>query len=612
MNSSWVWAVCELDNQCHLARAGSWQPPANNTPDPNTLVDPYWNYGPDPNDRDVAVFPYHSYLERILREGSPRKIFILQRVLRWIYVGTILELPELQLSAAEMCDFLSILLLYRGIEDSQSKAQVNEQEVADIGGQLIRKSPDATTFEFMHHTVEGYLTVNISKDKQQFKLDDQVVDSDVIDELDIVSAQLAKGGRLAESEAMKLRLIPCRERLWGPSGNPVLAAFNNLATFYKDQGRIDEAEELYTRALRGYEKAEKPNQEAMFNTISNLGILYKVRGQFRAAEARPRWILCTALASSTRQKAVWVKLLPFWERYLQGREKLYGPNDARTLIAVFDLGGLYYNQDRIDKAIPLMERALEGYERTRGDEDKLTIQALDKLGTMYAINGRYEEAEAILKRGARGHEKLLGAEHDGTVRTKITLAKVYMQQDRLPEAVIVYREVLEGYQKTPGPDHASTGEVCSILADLYQDMGQLHDAEVMAAQALQIYEKSLGAGDILTVDTAAGLGLLYAKQGQLDMAELMWERAVRGFEEIKGPDHPSTLRQMHNLGRIYKMQFRLAEAKATLERAFEGAMRALGPEDSLTQRIGGDLASLYENLGQMDEVIQVSERLSLA
>ena len=92
----------------------------------------------------------------------------------------------------------------------------------------------------------------------------------------------------------------------------------------------------------------------------------------------------------------------------------------------------------------------------------------------------------------------------------------------------------------------------------------------------------------------------------------MWERAVRGFEEIKGPDHPSTLEQLHNLGRIYKMRFRLAEAEATLERAFEGTMRALGSDDSLTQRIGRDLALLYENLGQMDEVMQVYERLGMA
>ncbi|KAJ5370477.1 ankyrin-2 ankyrin [Penicillium cataractarum] len=93
------------------------------------------------------------------------------------------NLPELRLSIAEMCDFLSILLLYHNIEDSQMGPQVDEQEVADIGGQLIRKSPDEISFEFRHHTVEGYLTAIIPEDKQQFKIDDQIADSDVIDEL---------------------------------------------------------------------------------------------------------------------------------------------------------------------------------------------------------------------------------------------------------------------------------------------------------------------------------------------------------------------------------------------------------------------------------------------
>jgi hypothetical protein len=114
------------------------------------LVYSLWNYGPDPNDWHAACFPYDSYLARVLREGSPRKIFILQRVLRWIYVGTFLKLPELRLFVAEMCDFLSI---YHRIE---------------------------TTFEFMHYTVEGYLSMIASEDKQLFKLDDHVVDSELL------------------------------------------------------------------------------------------------------------------------------------------------------------------------------------------------------------------------------------------------------------------------------------------------------------------------------------------------------------------------------------------------------------------------------------------------
>jgi tetratricopeptide (TPR) repeat protein len=168
----------------------------------------------------------------------------------------------------------------------------------------------------------------------------------------------------------------------------------------------------------------------------------------------------------------------------------------------------------------------------------------------------------------------------------------------------MYRQVLQGYQEICGLDHASTGEVCSILAELYEDLGQLDHAEEMASQAPQIFDKSLGSGDISTVEAAATLGLLYAKRSKLDMAELMWERAVRGFEEIKGPDHPSTLGQLHNLGRIYKMRSCLA-----LSERLRGAMRALGPDDSLTQRIGQDLALLYEALGQMEEVMQVNERL---
>ncbi|KAJ5880896.1 uncharacterized protein N7473_011949 [Penicillium subrubescens] len=88
------------------------------------------------------------------------------------------------------------------------------------------------------------------------------------------------------------------------------------------------------------------------------------------------------------------------------RLQFYWPNNSRTLTPAYDLGVLYYNQDRIDEAIPLIDRALEGYERTRGDEDKVTIHALENLVTVYASKGQYPAAEAILKRVVQGYEKL--------------------------------------------------------------------------------------------------------------------------------------------------------------------------------------------------------------
>ncbi|KAK2765043.1 hypothetical protein FQN54_008742 [Arachnomyces sp. PD_36] len=622
-NGAWNWAICELDNQCELARRGSWQPPASTyTPDSsenNSL------YGPSPGREGwrAAVLPYGPYLDRILSRNDPRQTFILERILRWIWVG--MRTPELQLSIAETNDFLSILLSHYKVDNSQSDVPVGTEEIEQVGGQFIRRPPGHDIFEFRHDTVEPYLMFAVAEDKPQFKLEGRVVYSDVIDELDIVSRQLEEQGRLAEAEALMRRLLPCRGRLWGPTGNPILAAYNNLSNFCDRHGRLDEAEELLERALEGYRKAESPNKESMLNTINNLAISYKGKGRLREAEElyneayagrkelvgsdgeptlRSMHGLGLLYATEKRYK----EAAPLWEQYLQGLEKLLGPDHPDTMTAACDLGKLYKNDDRDEDAIPLLERALENYKRTRGVEVPATLDVMGDLATVYSISGRYGEAEPLFKHTISGWDKILGPENDSTVPVKDNLGVLYLRQKRRAEAVSVYKELLETYKKLRGPDHISVGETYSLLEDLYESLGELEEAEEMASQALIILDEKLGAEALETVQMAHTLGLLYAKQNKPELTAPLWERSAEGYEKIHGTDDTTTLGELHNLGRIYKMVSRLGDAEDMLETCFERCMATLGTDESLTQRVATDLVSLYEDQDQPSKLQSVYER----
>ncbi|KAK7217890.1 hypothetical protein V2G26_005893 [Clonostachys chloroleuca] len=620
-NGAWTWAICELDNQCHLALQGRWEQPPTLAP-LDSSAHPYHTYGPNPNDKSSTIFPYRHYLNEVWKNGGPRAKFILVKLLRWIHVGT--TIPSLQLSIPEMCDLLSILLLYHKIEDNPLGATVTEEEVIKIGGQLIRMAPDSSTLEFSHITVEGYLMFYLDDHMKELSLDGQI-DSEMIDELDVVTSQLERTGRLKDAEAMMLRLIPCREQLWGPTGNPILAAFNNLARFYEEHGRIEEAQDFYTRALIGYEAAKNPNKESMFNTVNNLGILYKRRGMFREAESlykralAGREELFGSLHDDTLSSIHSLGLLyatqghldeaaPLWEKYLHALQKNKGVEDPQTIVATYDLGTLYKNDDRIDEAIPLLERAFTSYERTKGQDDPATLDSLDTLATAHAMKGQYEEAENLWKKLLEARQRSPGSDFD-LIRTRENLGQLYSRQNRLEEALKIYLSVLQGYKLYYGSSHVATGEMCSTLAELYEDMGLLDLAEDMQLQAFHIFENCLGPEDIATVTMAEKVGFTRAKQGRIDEAAPFWETALRGFERVNGEDHRSVLGQMGNLGRVYKMQFRLDEAEAILKLGFERSMRALGPQDSLTQKIGQDLILLHENQEQSEEAGKISDLL---
>jgi tetratricopeptide (TPR) repeat protein len=106
------------------------------------------------------------------------------------------------------------------------------------------------------------------KTKQQFKIHSHFADSDAIDELNIVCAQLAKSGCHDESEVMFNKM-------------------NNLGILYKDQGQFRAAEEMYIRALAGKEELFGHNDEPTLDSVHCLGLLYATEG--RLGEAATLW-----------------------------------------------------------------------------------------------------------------------------------------------------------------------------------------------------------------------------------------------------------------------------------------------------------------------------------
>ncbi|CAJ2505652.1 Uu.00g130460.m01.CDS01 [Anthostomella pinea] len=308
----------------------------------------------------------------------------------------------------------------------------------------------------------------------------------------------------------------------------------------------------------------------------NLGLLYSDQGKLNEAEE-------------------------MYQRALQGKEKLLGPNHISTLDTVNNLGNLYSDQDRLKEAEEMYQRALKGYKKALGPNHTSTLDTVNNLGNLYSDQGELKEAEKMYHRALQEKEQALGPDHTLTLDTVHNLANLYSDQGKLKKAEEMYQRALEGKEKALGPDHTSTLDTVHNLANLYSDQDKLKEAEEMYQRALRGFKKALGPDHTSTLGTINNLGLLYSNQNKLKEAEEMYQRALRGYEKVLGPNHTSTLDTVNHLGLLYSDQDKLEEAEKMYQRALPGFKKALGPDHTSTLNIVHNLGNLYSDRGELKE-----------
>jgi len=438
---SWLWAVCELEAQCNLARIGRWTPQsASDAPadPPSQRV-----YGPDPEDVRPAIFPYGPYLESVLAEGNPRTTFIVNRVLKYIFSGGLWQ--QARLSIGELCETLTSLLNHHpssawyaenNLPAHRQHPAVTEQDILRICGPFIRRTHDGTRFDIAHPSVIGFFRFHnphLPNTRDFLHADSPAkIMGQTVDEFAKVCEILEARGLFDEAEAMHRRVMRCDESGCGPEHVSTLARVNNLASFLLDRGRLDEAEELLLRVKKGYEAMDPPpeatpDRDSMYNTYNMLGILHKRRGEPDLAEGYYLAALhgredlygrnsLVAARTAKNLGLLYVTMGPSrahdaclsWERQVSDLEALLGPADEEVVAAVYDLALLYKNQDRTGEAAPLMERAVDGYATLRGRGDERTLEAMFQLGQLCAVHGDLRGAEGLFREVVRGRERLFG------------------------------------------------------------------------------------------------------------------------------------------------------------------------------------------------------------
>lgn len=130
----------------------------------------------------------------------------------------------------------------------------------------------------------------------------------------------------------------------------------------------------------------------------------------------------------------------------------HSPQQVEEL-AVFEMLEQAYEAEEAgqnETAIALAEQAVLRTKRLLGENHPDTLESKGELGYMYLEQGRFEKAEPVLLRTFELRTSVLGDKHPDTLRSMDDLATLLRRDGRHKEAEPVYLELIELSVETLG------------------------------------------------------------------------------------------------------------------------------------------------------------------
>jgi len=312
----------------------------------------------------------------------------------------------------------------------------------------------------------------------------------------------------------------------------------------------------------------------------------------------------------------YAKAEPFYQQVLQIKEKLLGPTNPDTAAAMNNLALVYDEMRDYAKAEPLYQEALATKTKVLGREHADTVTTMYNLAGLYERVGDYAKAEPLYKEVLQIREKLFGSDSPKTAAVMNDLAFLYVAMGAFSKAEPFYQKALQINKSALGQDNSVTATSFDNLASLYQDIGDYNKAEPLFSQAVQIRKKLFGLDHRDTARSIGNLGLLYSDMSDYPRAEPLLRQALQIREKVLGPEDPDTAAALSNLGGLYKRKGDYLQALPLVQQALQINAKVLGTEHPATITSLSNLGLLYEDMGDyanaeslLQQVVQVRKRV---
>jgi eukaryotic-like serine/threonine-protein kinase len=304
-----------------------------------------------------------------------------------------------------------------------------------------------------------------------------------------------------------------------------------------------------------------------------------------------------------------------FERALELRRQLLGPDHPDTMDAVDNVGMAYLNAGRISEALPLLEANLKRRRAQPGAARANILVGINNLANAYRAAGRLGEALPLFTEALKGLEVEYGPDHPYTLGAMNNLAQTYRDADRLADATPLFEETVKRTKAKLGPDHPYTFLSMNNLGLAYLDAGRYEPASKLFEEALKQIKAALGADNADTLWTMNNLANAYLRAGKPAAAEPLLREELR-LREAKERDGVHTFEARAALGASLLGQKKFAQAEPLLLEGYQG-MKAREVELTLTLKrrlaeAGARIIILYDAWGKNEKAQEWRKRLATA
>jgi tetratricopeptide (TPR) repeat protein len=336
-------------------------------------------------------------------------------------------------------------------------------------------------------------------------------------------------------------------------------------------------------------------------TLLELGHARSGAGDLQGAEAPLNEALRTAQSLSGAEsldagKALWelgrLRLqqdrLPeardLYKRSLQIFETAQAPStDISALLD--DLAGVYATGKQWALARQTYERALEIDRRILGDDHPRLSEHLGNLAIVVQNLGDLKQAEALYREAIRRREKAYGVSSAQTASASANLGLLLQREGRLDEAEPLLRSAVASTLAKWGPNHYLVGWQRVSLGIVLHDKGDLAGAEDEYRQALAIYEKALPANHLYRAALLSHYARLLVDRGKPADALSMSQQSLKVYGETASASS-TALAQAHAI-HAYALEHlgKSQEAAREIDAALPVLIKARGVDDPLVRRV---------------------------
>ena len=250
-----------------------------------------------------------------------------------------------------------------------------------------------------------------------------------------------------------------------------------------------------------------------------------------------------------------------------------------------------------------------GYQLTIDKEDLIKdhLMIYGHVAHQLKSTGKTKEATDkyidIIKRLKENNNFALAAQNI------LRLSEAYKQANRLQEALDLAKEAHEIMLKFNGKIHLLSASSSGYVGSIYIYQKDWVNAEPMIHHSMVVRSKLLGEFNTKVCIPYINLAIIYMHTERLEAAEELLLKALMIREKRFGRIHQDVAIALYELANLRGIQLNLDESLALHLEAYEIRKIKLGMAHYFTNKSRLALARLYKQLGQLDDLKNISEEL---